>query len=77
MNIRELAERRAAAQLHFNALGMANSPTDVEGQLMASARYRLAWDAYQAAERDYNAAINKLSTDQLIALSNGSTPHPV
>lgn len=71
MNIRELNERRANSRLLMEALSMMNVPSDPEERLRADARYRLACDAYERTEREFQQAINALSTDDLVRLSGG------
>ena len=68
-NIYDLARHRAIAMMHVRNLGMSNTPTDPVERVAADARYRLACDAYDRAEREYQAALAKLSTAELIALS--------
>lgn len=68
-DINELNSRRAKAALHVEILGYANQPSDLEDRLKADARYRLAEDAHQRAEREYQDAIARLSTDELIELT--------
>ena len=46
MNIHELNERRAKADLLMRCLGMANQPTNIEDRLKADARFRLAFYNY-------------------------------
>jgi hypothetical protein len=70
--IHELNERRVQAQLRRNALAMMNTPTDAEEQIKAAARYRLACDAWIAAENEYYAAFSSLSSEELNALANPS-----
>jgi hypothetical protein len=67
--IHELNERRVQAQLRRDALAMMNTPTDAEEQLRAAARYRLAYDAWIAAENEYHAAIRSLSAEELSAIA--------
>lgn len=68
-DIHTLNERCVKAEMYLTNLGMMNTPTDAEDQLKARARYRLAWHAFQAAEREYNTAIASLSADELLELS--------
>jgi len=71
-NLQELAERRAAAAEVITALGTANTPTDFVDRIKASAQMRLAYDALERTEREYTAAIDALSTDELTAIANGT-----
>ena len=71
MNIHELNERRAKADLLMRCLGMANQSTNIEDRLKADARFRLALDVSQRANEDYQRAISALSTDELIVLTKG------
>ncbi len=68
-SIQELNERRAAAALTVQMLGTVNVPTDYDERLKLDARYRLAVDASQRAERDYQSALNAMSSDELLALA--------
>lgn len=68
--ITELAEARSRAAKHMNSLGATNAAGRTsEEQVAASARYRMATDAYLKASRDYDAAISNLSADELLKLS--------
>lgn len=67
--IRELNQRRSEAALWVKMLGMVNQPIDYEERLKLDARYRLAMDASQRAEREYNAALAAMSSEYLIALA--------
>lgn len=69
MTIDQLNERRAMAAMHMKALGIQNAPIDAEGQLKAAARYRLAYDAWFVAEKEYQDAVNALSAEELMALA--------
>jgi hypothetical protein len=71
-HIQELAKRRAEAQDHVNALGMMGTPSDLAARVASDARYRLAQDALARADREYRAAINALTTEQLIDLSKSA-----
>lgn len=68
--IDELNERRARTKAMLDALGMMNTPREADEQLKASAKYRLVYEAWQAAEREFNAAIGALSPADLEALAN-------
>lgn len=68
--IDELNERRALAEMRMKALGMQNTPTDAEDQLKAAAQYRLVYDAWFVAQKEYQDAVNALSADELMALAS-------
>lgn len=80
MTIDQLNERRALAEMRMKALGMQNLPTDAESQLKATAQYRLAYDAWFAAQKEYQDAMNRLSADARPAMPmfylNSPTPPP-
>ena len=64
-DIYELNRRRAEALVLVQALGLANTPFTLEGRVKADAQYRLAQDAWLAAEREYRRAIDGLSAEEL------------
>lgn len=71
--LQELAERRAAAAAHYRNLGMMNAAGRTpEEQLAGDAAYRLAYDAMIRTETEYQDAVAKLSTEELVALSRPS-----
>ena len=68
-DIYELNRKRCHAEAYMKALGMLNTPVDAEEQPKAQARYRLAYDAWWQAQKEYQDAIAGMSADQLIALA--------
>jgi hypothetical protein len=61
-----LAEKRAACEQTMRVLGMQNSyGLTASEQVAASARYRIARDAYLVAEKTYADAVNGMSSDEL------------
>lgn len=72
MTIQELNERRAATATTLRYLGQANVPTDPTERLKQDANFRLACDANRRAEREYQAALASISTEELIALTGGN-----
>ena len=68
-DIHELNRKRAEAAEVVQALGYANQPVDLEDRLKADVRYRLAADAHHRAEGEYQDALAKLSTDELLAMA--------
>lgn len=71
--IDELNERRARTYAYVTTLGMMNSQIDPDARLKQDAQYRLACDAWMAAEQEYIAAIGRLSAPELEALANRPT----
>ena len=69
MNLQKLNERRCAAQLRMNNLGVINVPTDADEKLKANARYRLAVDASMRAEQEYYSALYNTPTAELMAIA--------
>lgn len=67
--IHELNERRAAAALSVQMLGMVNQPLDYAERLKLDARYKLAIDALMRAEQDYNVALALMPSEELLALA--------
>lgn len=68
--IKELAETRARAAQYVQGLGAMNAyGRTPEEEIAASARYRLAQDAWMKAETDYREAIAGLSADELMSLA--------
>lgn len=70
--IQELNLIRTQLQQRVHYMGMSNMPTDPEERLRSSAAYQLAQDAWIRAEREYNAALASMSSDELYALVQGS-----
>lgn len=70
--IRRLAEQCARAERHLKALSGANVPCEIDKQIAQDAEYQLALSACVAAARAYHEAINRLSPEELIALSQGA-----
>ncbi len=68
-DIHELNRRRAETAEVVQALGYANQPVDLDDRLRADVRYRLATDAHRRAESEYQDALAKLSTDELLAMA--------
>ena len=69
-NIKELAEKKATAELIYRSMANMNRPENIEDQIKLSARYQLAGDAMMKATNDYNTAIRNMSADELTALIN-------
>lgn len=69
-DIMELAKKRAEAQNYLTALGVMNSAVGYEDQVKADAKYRLAFDAFIAADRAYYDAVNGLSSDKLSEIAD-------
>jgi hypothetical protein len=67
--IDELNERRARTYDHLTMLGMMNTSHDRDERIKQVAQYRLAKDAWMAAEREFNGAIGALSAAELEALA--------
>ena len=71
-DIMELARRRAETRAYYEGLGRMNvAGLTIEEQIASAARYRLASDAYLAADREYRAAIDGLSAEKLAELATG------
>jgi len=69
--IRDLAEKKAAAEQLYRALSAQNVyGMSVDDQIRSSARYRLATDALAKATADYNDAIASMSADELTSIVN-------
>jgi hypothetical protein len=73
-DIYELNRKRAEAAETLSNLAQMNTPTKYEERMAANAAYRLALDASTRAEADYREAMNRLSTDELIALTKIGEP---
>ena len=73
VSIQELNRRRAEAAQALHFAQAWNVPMEYEKRLAQDARYRLISDAADRTEREYQAALSKLSTDELIALSKAPT----
>ncbi len=69
--MKELNERLTLAEFRMKALDMMNAPVDAEEQLKVAARYRLAREAWLRCKKDFDDAINALSTGELEALATG------
>lgn len=76
-HIKQLAERRASAQRRVHNLGIMNTADTVEKRIAADVQYRLARDAADAAEREYQELMRGLSAadlEQLVHLHNSEQP---
>ena len=67
--LKELNIARLKAGALVESLGVMNTPTEYSDRLKASARYRLAHDAWIRAEQAYGAELAHTSTDVLTALA--------
>ena len=71
--ILQLAEKRASCEYTMRLLGMQNAYVQTASEAVAaSARYRLAHDAYLVAEKAYADAVNGLSSDELSEILRAS-----
>lgn len=71
-NLLKLLKIREEARASHDYMGMINtSGLDYEELIKLSCKYKLALDAYIKADKEYQEAINSLSTDELMSISNG------
>lgn len=68
--INELNERRQRTYERLTTLGMMNTLHDPDEKLKQAASYRLAYEAWMAAEKEFNKAIAALSPAELETLAN-------
>lgn len=67
--VRALAEAAAKARQFYECHQMMNTQTDPELRLRQHVAYKLAEDAYWKAEREYHAAVNALSVEEMQAIA--------
>lgn len=67
--VRALAEAAAKARQVYEAHQMRNAQTDPELALRQHVAYKLAEDAWWAAERAYRAAVSALSVEEMQAIA--------
>lgn len=65
----ELAKQVAECRNRVNTLGMENIAKNYEDKIIQDSRYNFALNALKNANKEYNDELQKLSTEELIALS--------